>query len=103
MGCTKTSAPFNFVYVGVQSLQNTFTANIFPNPGNNQLTIFTTANHTDLVFKIIDMNGRICLSQAFKPTANQQTIATNELANGVYQVLLSSETATWSSKWVKIN
>ena len=69
---------------------------IFPNPANEFFQI-VSENAIELV-EIIDINGRIVISNQISNNSNTQNIAIQGLANGIYQVRIFGANQQWISQ-----
>ena len=68
---------------------------IYPNPGNNMITIGIDSD--DFIFRLYDLTGKLILEQQ-----NEKNISTEFLPSGMYLYRVFSEhRATASGKWVK--
>jgi len=97
---TSTSAPgYTFVtvsFVGVADVNGGIQEmKVYPNPAADLTHVqFTLAEATNVGFTIYDMTGRVVLSGASEQMvagAHQLNISTEELASGIYNVVVKSE------------
>ncbi len=70
---------------------------LFPNPANDFI-VFSDI-HFESEITSTDMAGKVILKSSL-PQGNLQTLNTSELANGVYQVIVSSKEKTISKKLI---
>ncbi len=78
---------------------------IFPNPGNNLLTInFSDYKRGNYEFQIYDISGKSILKNEFNISSSlyQEKINTDNLADGVYFISIKGETTAIQKKWMKI-
>jgi len=77
-----------------------FTANIYPNPATNLLTIVPQGvDYNDLNASLIDNNGKIILREIKLDNSNN-TINVQELNAGVYWIMIKSEEINFIEKVV---
>ena len=74
--------------------------NIFPNPATNVITI-NTIDISDANYSIIDICGRTLLNGTIDNTTNNTKININQLENGLYFVVLSNESESATSSFIK--
>jgi len=84
------------VSAGVQNLQ------VYPNPANNDAHVrFELADATTVNFSVYDMTGREVFTapaEAMSAGGHQINFTTNELASGVYNVMVRTENGTLSQR-----
>ena len=73
---------------GVESIANTLTASIFPNPSTTSLNITLPASTTDVAVRVMDITGREVYSA--NEASSNFTINTTDLSNGLYILSLNS-------------
>ena len=71
-----------------------------PNPAANATTIYyRTKNTTDVVtIIVVDINGKQIINQSLSNTNGKYELLTNNLANGIYNVMLQSNTGNYASQ-----
>ncbi|MFO0356572.1 MAG: choice-of-anchor J domain-containing protein [Sphingobacteriaceae bacterium] len=77
---------------------NTSTINIYPNPNNGSFVIETT-NVEEKLIEVTDLTGRVVFSE--KTTNQSIKVNIYELANGLYQIKIKSESETHQFKVIK--
>jgi energy-converting hydrogenase Eha subunit C len=101
-GCTDTSICYTFVSAEV--LENTVEngMSIFPNPANTALTIsFELLNNENSVIELISVKGQIVYSQTVENSAlgnYNLEIKTDDLANGIYFIVIQNGSKQLNSK-----
>jgi len=94
-------------YLKISNVENSISANVYPNPFHNQLTIQYNAEvKEDMIIEIIDLNGKVLLSNTSKDDQvknAEQQINTNELAPGIYYCRISNNYSSSFTKLVKAN
>jgi hypothetical protein len=65
------------------------------------LTIDYKGNEKQLVVVIYDFLGKKIDERKCSFDGQIQILSTQHLPKGIYQVFVSGESGTWSSKWVK--
>ena len=84
-----------FAPVSITEPKETRQIAVYPNPGNNMITIGIASD--DFTFRMYDLTGKLVLEQK-----NQKSISTKFLPSGMYLYRVFSENwATASGKWVK--
>jgi hypothetical protein len=77
-----------------------FNLKVFPNPGNNELTIsFLNSVHTNLEVKISAADGKIVYANKI---IDVTTINTSSLQNGMYFIQIQDENAKSIVRWIKM-
>ena len=79
-------------------------SNIFPNPAaSNVQVLFETLTDENVTIQIIDLNGRVLLSQNENTTIgiNQKQLNIDALPSGTYMIVLQNESNKSISKFVK--
>lgn len=94
-----------FYYSGINPNPNftDFSANIFPNPANNNITVELTSNKNSKVsVKIMDINGRVYLSENLSVNSglNKSVIDINSLSAGIYFVAIDNDENVTNKKLV---
>jgi hypothetical protein len=77
--------------------------NVYPNPTNDRVTVaFTTGNEDVYSIRMMDVTGRIVLSQNYTSVVgeNQYQLNLSTVAKGVYTVILQNGTTLLQSKIV---
>lgn len=74
------------------------TASIYPNPGNDQLTVAGLTQSSNVT--IMDATGKVVVAQTVN--AGNNTIATSSLAVGVYVIQITSGDTILTQRWVKM-
>ncbi len=104
-GCSSTSAPFNFTFVGIPELTNDNSFSIYPNPVGNQLSLL----HPDLIgmkqslaLDIYNVLGeKVYRQSAIKNPQSAIQIDVSALSPGIYFVQIAGEKERWSGKFLK--
>lgn len=87
--------------VGINDNGSVFSAiNLYPNPANNMLTISGLPTTSALTTTITDLAGKTIFISTTNPS-NQQQIDISKLANGIYLLQLTMNSATKTLKFVK--
>jgi hypothetical protein len=81
-GCSATSAPFNYVSVGVAEIENQNSVMIFPNPNNGMVTIQGTEGNGDVT--MINAFGEIVFIE--NTVSDKTEIDLRALSKGIYFV-----------------
>ncbi|MDC1221761.1 T9SS type A sorting domain-containing protein [Salibacteraceae bacterium] len=89
------SKTMNIDLVGLEELSAAF--DVFPNPMNDILNV--TSDERVLSIEIMDVNGRILMSQSNPPRTNQLNVS--NLASGVYTMVIKSDDGAMFHKLVK--
>ncbi|MCA0131042.1 T9SS-dependent M36 family metallopeptidase [Winogradskyella alexanderae] len=74
--------------------------NVYPNPTQTELTISTTENLGKASITLIDVNGRVVLSQE-SSLLGSITINTANLKTGIYILNIKSDTVNYNEKIIK--
>ena len=61
---------------------------IYPNPAQEEITLFWPGPKNYSIIQILDLNGQLVKSE--KATSSPQKISTNHLKNGIYFIYLSN-------------
>lgn len=88
-------------FVGITEVNNQFAMTVFPNPTTHQLTIVTPNNKNSFKAEIIDLQGKIVLSNDLNNNSeivNQHKIDVSSLAKGIYILNLSNLEGKQSQK-----
>lgn len=73
---------------------------LYPNPVANELYFSSQSNIAISNYKVIDLNGRVCIKGKID---NQNKVNTSDLTNGVYLIQLTdTQNKTYTEKFVKI-
>ena len=74
---------------------------VFPNPSNNLITVVLSKSvKKSTGFKLVDVNGRVVVSEIIKPGKVTLTIQTKTFANGVYNLIIATPTGNAASRIV---
>jgi len=85
-GCSDTSSCLNYTTVGISTLENNFTVNIYPNPTNEALIIEFSYLQENISYKLMDNIGRQLDSGSL---VNQKTtLSLIGLSSGIYYLQL---------------
>ncbi|MEO6305166.1 MAG: T9SS type A sorting domain-containing protein, partial [Bacteroidia bacterium] len=92
--------------VGIRNSFFTGTIKVFPNPANEALNLtYTLKNKTAIQLEVVDVLGKICLSQnveRINEGENTSTLNTSSLKQGVYFVRMKQDGAIiYNSKFIK--
>jgi len=89
--------------VGIEEWAAGVNLNLAPNPVNDQLQVTVQALIAkDMTLQILDATGRLIYAEDIGTASNvQKTIATNELADGIYFLRISSESGSVQERFVK--
>ncbi len=88
-------------FVGIEENEKTLALSVFPNPSTNQLIIITPQLSNAITAQIVDLQGKIVLTEQLKSNnsfANEHTINVSGLAKGLYVLNLVSESEKQSLK-----
>ena len=88
-------------FVGIEENEKTLALSVFPNPSTNQLVIITPQLSNAITVQIVDLQGKIVLTEQLKNNnsfANEHTINVSGLAKGLYVLNLVSESEKQSLK-----
>jgi hypothetical protein len=87
--------------LGVEELKNENNFQIYPNPGNDQVSMMFGSHPGNYKLEIINSNGEIVSSHLGKE--DQFMLNTSDLVNGVYFVKLNSENGSSIKKMIVIH
>ena len=91
-GCSDTSNCIQVVFFGIDPIEkNEF--NLFPNPSNGTFSIQLENINSQVQLQIIDLNGKVVLSEAYKNVQTISDIHFNGEA-GVYMITLTDDDGT---------
>lgn len=74
---------------------NTFEMNIYPNPANNQVSVsYSFDRKEEISIQIVDLTGKVILSKSVYSFEGSQTqvLDVSNISNGLYNVVVSSNT-----------
>ena len=94
-------ADFHQVNVGINETVNNLTAAVFPNPASTKLTVtFSYENEEAFTARIIDMTGRVVISETGTTVNGDNTMVynTSALSNGLYVLELHTATKSLTTK-----
>lgn len=100
-----------FVYIEVEGdcdylslwKEQDFDVSVFPNPAHETITIINNTNQTSINIKILDMNGRIVLTDNQSLQNNKKAqINIHNLENGIYTLNIYNSVSQKTIKVVKI-
>jgi hypothetical protein len=86
-----------------ESDNSTLDLNVYPNPTDDHVIVeFTGSNEEVYKIRLIDVTGRVILSENYKSVIGESQYQMNlsELARGVYVVILQNSNAVFQSKIV---
>jgi hypothetical protein len=89
--------------VNVEELANNFGMSVYPNPANANTTVsFELSNEASVVISVTDLAGKVVATQNLGTVsgANNVTVDTQSLTNGVYMVNLSVNGSVSTQKLV---
>jgi PKD repeat protein len=95
-GCNSISNPVNVNWVGINKIILSDLINAYPVPADGVLNISTTK--TIQSYDIYDSTGRLVISA--NPQASEFKVNTSSFANGIYEMLIFSETEYGSLKFM---
>lgn len=75
--------------VGIEEEVDFKSIDIYPNPTDNSITVKLLIKFSSCTLQIIDLQGRVVKTETL--SGNSQTIATDNLPGGVYQLIVSSK------------
>jgi hypothetical protein len=84
--------------MGIPQITSTAGLRVYPNPNFGTFTV-ETGNYMNKAIRLTDLTGRVVYNEA--TTSDTIQININELANGVYQLMIQSEAGTNIIKVVK--
>lgn len=79
-GCQFTSLPVT-ISVGIEEFEN-LTANVYPNPAENFITISTPSDFVISKIEILDLSGRVIKS--VRANSNSEVVSLSTIADGLY-------------------
>jgi hypothetical protein len=86
--------------VGLMEMEDN-SINIYPNPSDNELFVDLTKSSLNLkLIEIIDLNGKILLSQQIS-TDTFVKLNTSNLVQGMYQIRFTSDNQPFSKRFIK--
>jgi hypothetical protein len=88
-------------FVGIQEEQEALALSVFPNPTAGQLVIITPQHNTAITAEIVDLQGKVVLTQTLTQNlsiANQHTVNVSGLAKGLYVLNLSTPSSKQTLK-----
>ncbi|NLA24764.1 MAG: T9SS type A sorting domain-containing protein [Bacteroidales bacterium] len=78
----------SFLLTDIEQAEYKTEFNIYPNPFKNEMQIVNTLNTGDLIFKLIDINGRTVIE---KPIKGENITLDLNIKSGFYNVLIIDE------------
>lgn len=89
-----------YTNIGIKEINKSFSAFLYPNPGNDQVTININKNAPKLTIEILDMTGRVVSTVT---TTNTYSISINisELNSGFYLFRIGDGRSFATEKWIK--
>lgn len=85
--------------VSINTVDNPFTADIYPNPANNQVTIsYLLADDNNAMLQIFDATGRKVKETVITPASNQITISVDNFVPGIYICRINGHTSKFVVK-----
>ncbi len=104
-GCSATSTPFHFTFVGITELINDYSFSIYPNPATNQITLNTTSSRICCGTAIVSIMN-ILGQEASPPTPLQwrgedAQIDIRNIPPGMYFLQMKTENGNVAKKFVK--
>jgi len=70
---------------GIAQIGNETDFDIYPNPFSNEIQIKNQLNHQDLIFKLIDMNGKTLIEKSIN---NDKVTIDLSTSSGLYNALI---------------
>ncbi|MGI8892722.1 MAG: T9SS type A sorting domain-containing protein [Bacteroidia bacterium] len=93
---------YNFTSLGTSlSELKDFNISVYPNPVTDKLIIDLSSDATFNEVQLIDITGRIIMSQIVNNNNDQISINVKDLSSGIYTVLLQGKDATAATKIIK--
>jgi len=93
-GCSATSNVFTYsASVGINELNNTEVI-LFPNPADNELTLFTPESMIGEKFEIVDAQGKVVYRGEIEKATNN--ILISSMKSGTYVVLISNQSQRYT-------
>jgi len=72
-------------FVGINEVENPFTAEVYPNPASSQVTVsYSLDGNSDSEMQILDLTGKVVYSTMVSPASYQVTLPVSSLRPGVY-------------------
>lgn len=87
--CSDTSACYNHVSLGINSLAFETGVSISPNPNNGHFEIALSKTLSSVQLAVYDLNGKLLINKDYQNTNN--IIMNSNLPQGIYLIKLSSE------------
>ena len=94
MGCSATSVPYNYIYVGISVVEIENLISIFPNPTSSNFTILLPMENSEII--VTDIHGQ----QIIKKQATQKTMSLQLDKNGIYIVYIRTNQGTTTRKLI---
>jgi hypothetical protein len=94
-GCKATSAPYNYVYLGLGNTGADVALTLMPNPAKNEVFIRTSLN-SGFSGQITDLTGAVVKS--FNATANSVSVNVESLSSGTYFVRITTSQGQHTTK-----
>jgi hypothetical protein len=88
--CTDTSNCISVVVSGIDDLQSSLAAKVYPNPTKDYLTVEFSQHKEAIQIQIVDVNGRLVLDQNYQAD-NKIELSVHDLVAGVYFVKIRSK------------
>ncbi|MGI8893990.1 MAG: T9SS type A sorting domain-containing protein, partial [Bacteroidia bacterium] len=93
---------YNFTSLGTSlSELKDFNISVYPNPVTDKLIIDLSSDATFNEVQLIDITGRIIMSQIVNNNNDQISINVKDLSSGIYTVLLQGKDATAATRIIK--
>ena len=86
--------------LGLTELQEKNSLSIYPNPSTGKLYLNSTKTINTYEIKVVDITGRIIMTENLFQVGNTAELELNHLNNGIYFVYISSETGNFVEKIV---
>ena len=74
---------------GIQSIENSSTFGLFPNPTNGNVTVQLSSSNSDVKIEVINALGKIVISENNTELLSEVTLQTAALNKGIYYVKIS--------------
>jgi hypothetical protein len=87
----------------VQEIRSFLSANVFPNPVTDRLTVSlvgTKSNNAPVTIQIVDLTGRV-IRTLQEPAADYIQIEVSDLASQMYLLRMTVEGKTITSRFIK--
>jgi len=90
-GCTEVSACIQVTITSIETLENSSTSFVFPNPANHYVSIALPDGMNSKQLKLLDASGRIVHSSPMPFSSEIKTIDISMYENGLYLLIIEFE------------